>query len=70
MTEFDLNRPQATTQCRTLLFSLINELRLAMFPDYGKDIFAREDVFKEIPQELLNQFSNVIVVNRLEDCAW
>ena len=70
VTEFDLDRPQSTTQCRTLLFSLINELKLTMFPDYGTDIFAREDVFNEIPQDILNQFSKLVVVNRPEDCAW
>ena len=31
MTEFGLNRPQATTQCRTLLFSLINEVKLTRY---------------------------------------
>jgi hypothetical protein len=69
VTEFGLHRPQATTQCRTLLFSLINEVRLTMFPDYGVDLFAREDVFNEVPQDILAQFSNLIAVNRPEDCA-
>jgi hypothetical protein len=69
VTEFGLHRPQATTECRMLLFSLINEVRLAMFPDYGADIFARGDILDEIPQDILNQFSNLIVVNRPEDCA-
>jgi hypothetical protein len=67
--EFGLHRPQATTQCRALLFSLIDEVRLTMFPDYGADIFAREDVFNDIPRDILVQFSNLIVVNRPEDCA-
>jgi hypothetical protein len=69
VTEFSLDRPQATPQCRALLFSLINELRLTMFPDYGTDLFAREDVFNEVPQDILPQFSNLIAVNRPEDCA-
>jgi hypothetical protein len=69
VTEFGLHRPQATAQCRALLFSLVHEMRLTMFPDYGTDIYAREDVLPEIPQEILNQFSNRIVVNRPEDCA-
>lgn len=68
-TEFGLHRPQATTQCRALLFSLINELELTMFPDYGAVIYAREDVLNDIPQDVLNQFSDIIVVNRPEDCA-
>ena len=52
-----------------LLFSPINELRLTMFPDYGTDLFAREDVFNEVPQDILTKFSNRIAVNRPEDCA-
>jgi hypothetical protein len=67
--EFGLHRPQATAQCRALLFSLVNEMRLTMFPDYGTDIFAREDVLRDIPQDILSQFSNLIIVNRPEDCA-
>jgi hypothetical protein len=69
VTEFGLHRPQATALCRMLLFSLIRELGLTMFPDYGADIFAREDMFHDIPQEILNQFSNLVGVNRPEDCA-
>lgn len=69
VTEFGLHRPQATTQCRTLLFALINEVGLTMFPDYGTDIFAREDVFDEVPRDILTQFANRIVVNRPEDCV-
>lgn len=67
--EFGLERPQATAQCRSLLFSLINEVRLTMFPDYGPVIYAREDVFNDIPQHILSQSSHRIVVNRPEDCA-
>lgn len=66
--EFGLHRPQATTQCRTLLFSLIDEIRLTMFPDYGIDLYAREDVFEDVLKEVLAQFSNLIVVKRPEDC--
>ena len=51
------------------LFSLIDELKLTMFPDYGSDLFAREDMFDEIPQGILYQFSNLIVVKRPEDCV-
>ena len=40
-----------------------------MFPDYGSDIFAREDMFREIPLDILDQFSNLIVVKRPEDCV-
>jgi hypothetical protein len=69
VTEFGLQRPQATTQCRTLLFSLINEVGLTMFPDHGAEIFAREDVFDEVPRDILSRFSNLIVVNRPEDCV-
>jgi hypothetical protein len=69
VTDFGLHRPQATQECRGLLFSLINELKLTMFPDYGSDIFAREDMFHEIPQDILNQFSNLVVVKRPEDCV-
>jgi hypothetical protein len=68
VTEFGLHRPQATASCRMLLFSLINEVRLTMFPDYGTDIFAREDVLDDIPPDILNQFSNPIAVKRPEDC--
>ena len=67
-TEFGLERPQATPQCRALLFSLINELRLAMFPDYGGVIYAREDVFPDIPQDILKQFSDLVVVGQPGDC--
>ena len=69
VTDFGLHRQQATIQCRTLLFSLIDEIRLTMFPDYGTDLYAREDVFAEVPEEILTHFSNFIVVNRPEDCA-
>lgn len=69
VTEFGLNRPQATPECQALLFSLINDVRLTMFPDYGADIFAREDVFGDIPGDILNQFSNRIAVTQPEDCA-
>jgi hypothetical protein len=68
--DIGLERPQGTRECKALLFSLINEAGLAMIPDYGTDIFAREDVFKEIPQNMLAQFSNRIAVNHPEDCAW
>ena len=34
-TSFGLRPPQATRECRGLLFSLIDELKLTMFPDYG-----------------------------------
>jgi hypothetical protein len=67
--EFGLDRVQATEPCRALLFALVDEIGLTMFPDYGENLFAREDVFREIPQEILSQFSNRIVVSRPEDCA-
>lgn len=67
--EFGLDRPQATTECRTLLFSLINQASLVMFPNYGTVIYAREDVFNDIPLDVLKQFSKRIVVNRPDDCA-
>lgn len=51
MTELGLNRPQATTQCTTLLLSLVNEVGLTMFPDYGTDPFARKDIFNEVPRD-------------------
>ena len=69
VTDFGLDRPQGTPQCRALLFSLIDELGLTMFPEYGTDLFARQDVFDEIPQDILTQFPNRIAVNRPEDCA-
>jgi hypothetical protein len=69
VTDFGLDRPQGTAQCRALLFSLIDELGLTMFPEYGTDLFARQDVFDEIPQDPLTQFPNRIAVNRPEDCA-
>ena len=69
VTELGLSRPQATPECRALLFSFINDVGLTMFPDYGADLFAREDIFGDIPQDILNQFSNRIAVNRPEDCA-
>jgi hypothetical protein len=69
VTSFGLHRPQATPECRALLFSLIKELRLTMFPDYGGDIFVREGALNDIPQDILSQFSNIIVVNRPEDCV-
>jgi hypothetical protein len=69
VTDFGLHRPQVTQECRGLLFSLIDELKLTMFPDYGSDIFAREDMFSEIPQDILRQFSNLNVVKRPEDCV-
>jgi hypothetical protein len=69
VTEFGLHGPQATQECRGLLFSLIDELKLTMFPDYGSHIFAREDMFSEIPQDILRQFSNLNVVKRPEDCV-
>jgi hypothetical protein len=68
-TSFGLHCPQATRECRGLLFSLIDELKLTMFPDYGSDIFAREDMLSEIPLDILDQFSNLIVVKRPEDCV-
>jgi hypothetical protein len=68
VTEFDLSRPQANAECRALLFTLINDVGLTMFPDYGGEIFAREDVLGDIPQDILNQFSNRVVVTRPEDC--
>ena len=40
-----------------------------MFSDYGTDLFAREDVFNEVPQDMLAQLSNLVVVRRPEDCA-
>lgn len=69
MTDFGLHRPQASQECRGLLFSLIDELKLTMFPDYGSDIFAREDTFSQIPRDILSQFSNLIAVKRPEDCV-
>lgn len=68
ITGFGLHRPQSTIQCRTLLFSLIDEMRLTMFPDFGTVLYARKDVFEEIPREVLDQFSNLVVVDRPEDC--
>jgi hypothetical protein len=68
VTEFGLSRPQANAECRALLFTLINDVGLTMFPDYGGEIFAREDVLGDIPQDILNQFSNRVVVTRPEDC--
>jgi hypothetical protein len=69
-TEFGLARQQATTKCRALLFALINELGLAMFDDNGAGLFAREDVFHDIPQDILSQYpdSERVVVNRPENC--
>ena len=52
-----------------LLFLLINEVRLTMFPDYGTDLFAREDVFNEVPRDITAQFSGLITVNQPEDCS-
>jgi hypothetical protein len=69
VTEFGLHRPQATQECRGLLFSLIDELKLTMLPDYGSYIFAREDMFSEIPQDFLSQFPNLVAVKRPEDCV-
>lgn len=66
--EFGLSRPRATAECRALLFSLINDVRLTMFPDHGGEIFARADVLGDIPQDILNRFSNRVVVTRSEDC--
>lgn len=40
-----------------------------MFPDYRAIIYAREDMLNDIPQGVLNQFSDIIVINRPEDCA-
>lgn len=68
ITEFGLHRPQATAPCRALLFSLVNEMRLTMFPDHGAEIYGREDVLQEIPQDILSQFSCRMIVNRPEDC--
>jgi hypothetical protein len=68
-TGFGLNRPQATARCRALLFSLVHEVGLTMFPDYGAVIYLREDVLREVPQDILSQFSNRILVSRPEDCA-
>jgi hypothetical protein len=69
LTSFGLRRPQATQECRGLLFSLIDELSLTMFPDYGSDLFAREETFDEIPEDILRQFSNLVAVTRPEDCV-
>jgi hypothetical protein len=69
VTSFGLHRPQATRECRGLLFSLIDELKLTMFPEYGSDLFAREDMFSEIPRDILHHFSNLVVVKRPEDCV-
>lgn len=69
VTAFGLHRPQATAQCRALLSSLIDQMGLSMFPDFGIDLFAREDIFDEIPEDVLAQFSNLILVRRPEDCA-
>ncbi len=69
VTEFGLHGPQATQECRGLLFSPIDERKLTMLPDYGGDIFAREDMFSEIPQDFLRQFPNLVAVRRPEDCV-
>ena len=71
VTDFGLHGPQATQECRglLLLFSLIDELKLTMLPDYGSYIFAREDMFSEIPQDFLRQFPNLVAVKRPEDCV-
>lgn len=67
-TAFGLHRPQATAECTALLFSLINELNLVMLPDHGSDLYARADVVAELPEEMLNHFSNVVIVRNPDDC--
>ena len=67
--EFGLDRPEATEACRALLFSLVTEMGLTMFPDHGGEIYAREDVFADIPQHILSQFSVQTVVRQPQDCA-
>ena len=64
VTDFCLHHPQITTQCRTLLFSLVDEMELTMFPDYGTDLYARAGIFKET----LTQFSNLVIIRQAEDC--
>jgi hypothetical protein len=68
VSEFGIERPQCTTECKALLYSLIDELGLTMFPDFGGVIYARKDVFQDVPTSILDQFSECIVVTDPGDC--
>ncbi len=68
VTDFCLHRPQITTQCTTLLFSLVDDMELTMSPDHETDLYARAHILKEIPKEILTQFSNLVIVRQAEDC--
>jgi hypothetical protein len=66
--EFDIDRPQCTAECKALLYSLIYELELVMFPDFGRLLYAREDVFRNVPRAIVDQFSEFISVTQPDDC--
>jgi hypothetical protein len=68
VSEFGIDRPQYTTECKALLYSLLDELGLTMFPDFGRVMFARKDVFQNVPKSILDQFSEHIVVTGPDDC--
>jgi hypothetical protein len=68
VSEFDIARPQCTTECKALLYSLLDELWLTMFPDFGRVMYARKDVFQNVPKSILDQFSERIVVTCPDDC--
>ncbi len=68
VSEFDIERPQCTTECKALLYSLLDELGLTMFPGFGRVMYARQDVFQNVPKWILDQFPEHIVVTGPEDC--
>lgn len=68
--DFGLDRPQATEACRALLFALVHELGLTMFPDHGGELYVREGGLAEIPADILSQASHRTIVRRPEDCGF
>jgi hypothetical protein len=68
VSEFGIERPQCTTECKALLYSLLDELGLTMFPDFGRVMYARKDVVQNVPKSILDQFSEHIVVTDPDDC--
>jgi hypothetical protein len=66
-TEFGLNRPQPPHSAGFSWSRSSTRSDSRCFD--GTDLFAREEVFNEVPRDILAQFSGLITVNQPEDCA-